>query len=199
MNLDDYESPPPDFATEYAPRHGASKIVAAARLERQRNEAGEDAPPAAPQQNVMPILAGVVGVLAVAGVIALAFVQPAPRPIVRERPIVAPTRAAVPTLPPTPLPTVAPAPTAVPVVLPVAPLEQTGQGLTIDQGDGSGEWTPPEAPATPLPPPAPTIAPAPAPAVELLRIRAEDDCNAEHGRCDPPCTAEHGRCSPGDK
>lgn len=44
------------------------------------------------------------------------------------------------------------------------------------------------------------VAPAAAPAVveDVLRIRLEDDCNSEHGRCTPPCTAEHGRCKPGD-
>lgn len=46
-------------------------------------------------------------------------------------------------------------------------------------------------------PPAPAAAAveaAPA-ARQPLRIRSEDSCDAEHGRCPPPCEAsEHGRC-----
>lgn len=46
--------------------------------------------------------------------------------------------------------------------------------------------------------PLPTEPPAAAPTEYTpLRIRAEDDCAAEHGRCTPPCTAEHGRCEVG--
>lgn len=76
-----------------------------------------------------------------------------------------------------------------PDLAPIAAQPQTGQGLTVD----TTVWVPA---ATPVPPAAPTAAPI---VYVPLRIRAEDDCTSEHGRCDAPCTAEHGRCSAGDE
>jgi hypothetical protein len=75
----------------------------------------------------------------------------------------------------------------------LAPVAQTGRGLTLD---AAATPEPPAAPEPTSPPAEPTSAPV----VDApLKVRAEDDCSAEHGRCDPPCTAEHGRCNEGDK
>jgi hypothetical protein len=75
----------------------------------------------------------------------------------------------------------------------LAPVAQTGRGLTLGI---VATPEPPEATPAPIATPAPTAVPV----VDApLRLRAEDDCSAEHGRCDPPCTAEHGRCNEGDK
>lgn len=96
--------------------------------------------------------------------------------------------------------------------LPNMSLRPTGPDLcvvpTLAPQTGRGMWTPPTLPpaddgrkpdgvdAIPTPAPAePTLAAN----TEVLRIRSEDDCNSEHGRCTPPCTAEHGRCAKGDE
>jgi hypothetical protein len=82
-----------------------------------------------------------------------------------------------------------------PDLAPVADVPpQTGRGLTL------GAVATPEPPQATPEPPAATPVPTAAPVVDApLNVRAEDDCSAEHGRCDPPCTAEHGRCNEGDK
>lgn len=249
MNLSDYEAP----ATPIDPTPRRSQDIAAAKLARaaQPQEADEPiAPHITPQRQ--QLIMGIVGVLTVVGVLALAIGQhgiqaPTPLPITPAATVPAqvfatdPVASSVaaqdgpgvtkalgrtisayaapggPLLGPieitrqiTPIahygadwvqadvagsgrvwlrwrdmPSLA---ITGPDLAPVASAPQTGRGLTL---------------AVDTPEPAPEATPEPAPAIPtadaVLKVRTESDCNAEHGRCDPPCTAEHGRCSAGDK
>ncbi len=136
MNLNDYTDP----ANPYTPRPKASQAVARAK----RENASDDAP--TPVKRDYTLLATAVGLLSLVGVLVLAFVQPAPRPLVLEQP----TTVSAQKVAPTPAPTFAPEPTPIPapvvlfIVAPDVPA-QTGRGLTID-----------EAIPTPEPSPAPS-------------------------------------------
>lgn len=143
---------PRDFNQEYAPDPRASQRVAAQRRARQDDE---DAPRAATRRPIPPALVAAIGILAIAGVVVLAFWQySVSRPMAVEQRMVAteparmfqtsyqasPAPRTATEVPPPP--TFTPPPVATPVVAP-----QTGQGLTLNTDD----WTPE---ATPTPPPA---------------------------------------------
>src|SRR5260221_6507251 len=76
MNLNDYTDP----ANPYTPRPKASQAVARAKRETQ----DELAP--TPVKRDYTLLAAVVGILSLVGVLVLAFVQPAPRPLAIAQP-----------------------------------------------------------------------------------------------------------------
>lgn len=185
---------------DYEPRPKASQAVAAQKR-RERQGDTETAPVSRQPSNALPLGVGAVLLLALIVGIAHQFATtPAlhvPVPTATSAPS-ALARQKVLFAVPTSTPVLAELPRAVP---PVAP-EPSGDVPAVSQEvpppivvvDPPVEIAPPPVEVVEVapPPPAPTAAPEP------LRIRAEDDCASEHGRC-PPCTAEHGRCQVGDQ
>lgn len=131
----------------YAPRPKASQEVARAKLERQHAAPEADARTADADPGLYQIAAGVVGLLAVLGIFALAFSQFSNSgPL--QLPAAATTRAVfaapvVPTSTPEPYPTPAPTPTALPQAVPA------GAPIRHEPAVQQADWTQiePEAPA----------------------------------------------------
>jgi hypothetical protein len=154
MQLDEYTTPAPDFATEFEARPDASRIVARKHRANALSPAAP-APPARlslPLDKAIPIAVGAFLTLALA--IVLGSSLGSPKALVRPVPTVAPesTPAAALTVP-TVAPTVRPTATQLPAPT-VAP--QSGQGLTIEQ---PAENVPAVAPETAVDIHAPATAP----------------------------------------